>query len=191
VLFFYCKDNDSDRNNFPALARSLLAQFLKQDRGLLLYFYQKCYSSGQTVLTSPYLIEDLLNLAFKNCKSAYIVLDGLDECAKDERKKITQWFRKLVEDLPTSEPERLRCLFVSQNGGVARNDFFGIASIEITAKDNKHDIDEYSRMEADKLKKKFQLLEDRATTIASTVADSVGGMLCVISVPVSSKLLIA
>jgi hypothetical protein len=96
----------------------------------LLYFYKKCYSSTETELTSPYLIEELLNFAFKKCKSAYIVLDGLDECAREERKKITQWFRKLVEDLPTSEPERLRCLFVSRDDGVARKDFSGIVSIK-------------------------------------------------------------
>lgn len=191
VLFFYCKHNDSDRNNFLALARSLLAQMLKQDNGLLLYFYQKCYSSGETTLTSPYLVEELLNLAFKNCKSAYIVLDGLDECAREERKRITQWFRNLVEDLPTSEPERLRCLFISQDDGVARKDFSGLASIKITAEDNKHDIYEYSRIEGDKLQKNFQLSDDKTATIASTVADSVEGMLSVICGNVSCKFLTA
>lgn len=189
VLFFYCKHNDPDRNNFLALARSLLAQLLKQDIGLLLYFYQKCCSSGEAVLTSPTLVEELLHLAFRNCKSAYIVLDGLDECAREERKKITQWFRKLVEDLPASEPERLRCLFISQDDGVSRKDFSGLASIKIRTEDNKHDIDEYCRVEANKLKETFPLSDEKASTIASTVANSVKGMSCVISAYALSKLL--
>ena len=175
VLFFYCKHKNSERDNFNAVARSLLAQLLKQDRDMLPYFYERCCESGEAVLDSRALIEELLKLAFDNCKSAYIILDGLDECARDERKEITQWFRKLVEDLPTSEPERLRCLFVSQDDGVARKDFSGLANIKIKSEDNKHDINLYSRIEADKLKLTFNLAEERAAGIASTVANSVEG----------------
>lgn len=175
VLFFYCR-HSSQRDSFLALARSLLAQLLRQDKGLLLYFYQMYCNSGEVVLTSQALVKELLLLAFRSCKYAYIILDGLDECAREERKIITQWFRKFVEDLPTSEPKGLRCLFISQDDGVARKDFSGLASIKIRTEDIKHDIDEYSRVEADKLKAKFQLSDEDASTIASTVANSAGGM---------------
>ncbi|KAF2178004.1 putative zinc finger protein [Zopfia rhizophila CBS 207.26] len=176
VLFFYCKHKKSERDNFLALARSLLAQLLKQDKGLLLYFYQKCCDSGEAALDSPALVDELLTFAFQNCKSAYIILDGLDECAREERKKIVQWFRRLVEDLPTSEPERFRCLFVSQDDGVARKDFSGLTSIKIRIEDNKHDIDEYCRVKAENLKGELKLTEEKVNTIASTVANSIEGM---------------
>jgi hypothetical protein len=181
VLFFYCKYNSPERDNFLALARSILAQLLKQDKCLLPYFYQKCCDSGDAVLTSRTLVEELLVLAFRNCKSAYIVLDGLDECAREERKAITQWFRKLVEELPTSQPERLRCLFISQDDGVSRKDLSGLLSIKIRPDDNKHDIDEYNRVEGSKVKEKFQLSDEKTSIIASTVAESVGGVSCGVS----------
>jgi hypothetical protein len=177
TLFFYCKYNNPDQDNFVAIARNLLAQLLRQDKGLLLYFYQKCCDSAEPVLTSPTVVEELLVHAFANCKAAYIVLDGVDECPRDQRKIISQWFKKLVEDLAPSEPERLRCLFVSQDDGVARKDFAGLASIKITTDDNKGDIDEYCQVEANKLKATFKLSDERASTIASTVASSVGGSL--------------
>jgi len=176
VLFFYCKHGNAERDNFLAVARSLLAQLLKQDKDLLFYFYKKCCDSGEAVLNSPALIEELLNLAFKNCQSAYIILDGLDECSREERKIIAQWFRKLVEDLSSSHPDRLRCLFVSQDDGAARKDFAGLASIKIRPEDNKQDIDEFSRIEAGKVKDELGLTDDRASILTRTVADSVGGM---------------
>ncbi|KAK6082031.1 zinc finger protein [Seiridium cupressi] len=151
VLYFYCKHDNPERDNFLALGRSLLAQFLKHDIGLLPSFCQKSCHSGEMVLSSSALVEELLDLAFGNCKSAYIILDGLDECPRDQRKIITQWFRKLIENLPSNEPERLRCLFVSQDDGPARKDFAGLASIKIRAEDNQHDVEEHSRVEADLL----------------------------------------
>ncbi|KAI1113983.1 putative zinc finger protein [Nemania sp. NC0429] len=177
VLFFYCKHNNSERDNFVALGRSLLVQFLQQDIGLLPTFYQKSCRGGENVLASPVVVKELLSLAFGNCKSAYIILDGLDECPQDQRKDITQWFRKLVEELPIDEPERLRCLFISQDDGRARKDFAGLASIEIRANDNKNDIEEYSRIEANKLRESCLLLtEEKATLIANAVVNSAGGL---------------
>jgi hypothetical protein len=175
VLFFYCKHANSDRDNFVAVARSLLSQLLKQDDVLLPYFYQKCCASGEAVLTSIDIIEDLFLFALDNCKRVYIILDGIDECSREERKKIVQWFRKLVEDLPSSDPDRYRCMFVSQEDGVARKDFSGLANIKIKIEDNKSDTDEYCRIESDKVKHRFNLPDNKAASIMKTVASSVGG----------------
>lgn len=176
VLFFYCKQGNNDRNNFTAIARSFLAQVLKQDRELLNYFYQECCDSGEAVLSDPGHMETLLNAAFTNSRSAYIIIDGLDECPRDERKSISKWFRNLVESLPTSEPERLRCLFVSQDDGVARKDCAGLGTLKITEDDNKEDIAEYSRIEAERLQEApLSLPHKRASEIAAIVIDAVKG----------------
>ena len=181
VLFFYCKHNNPERDNFAALGRSLLSQFLKQDDGLLPTFYQKSCRSGESVLTSQALIEELLSLAFGNCKSAYIIIDGLDECPRDERKYITRWFRRLIENLPNTEPERLRCLFISQDDSKARKDFAGLSSIKIEAKDNRSDIETYSLVEAQKLRQSCtSLTQEKADAICSAVVDSAGGKTCTI-----------
>ncbi|KAF2267625.1 putative zinc finger protein [Lojkania enalia] len=177
VLYFYCNHKNPERDNFRAVTRTILAQLLKQDKDLLAYFYGKCCESGETVLESRSTIETLLKTGLDNCKSAYIVIDGLDECGRDERKEITQWFRKLVEDLPTTEPERLRCLFVSQDDGFGRKDFSGLASIKIKPENNKPDIECYCRIEAEKLTlHPFYLAHERAVAIANTVSNSTEGM---------------
>ncbi|KAL2679252.1 hypothetical protein Neosp_010019 [[Neocosmospora] mangrovei] len=146
VLFFYCKHGHPEKNSFDALARSFLLQLLQKDKGLL------------------------------TCEGAYIVIDGLDECGRDERKVITQWFRRLVESLPHSDPDRLRCLFVSQDDGVARKDLRDIASINIVAEGNKNDIHQYSIAMASKLKDKFELSVEEAGKFATFVADAAQGL---------------
>ena len=175
VLFFYCKQGNNDRNNFTSIARSFLAQILQQDRELLNYFFQECSESGVPVLSDPDLMEKLLNTAFANSNGAYVIIDGLDECPRDERKNISKWFRNIVESLPPSEPERIRCLFVSQDDGVARKDFGGLAALKITEEDNKQDITEYSRVEAEKLKETLPLTDERVAQIAAIVIDAVRG----------------
>ena len=175
VLFFYCKHENPERDNFLALARSLLGQLLKQDQGLLYYFYQKCCESGDTVLNSPALLEELLSFAFQNCKKAYIILDGIDECRRNERKNIVQWFRTLIDNLPPSEPDRYRCLFVSQDDGVARKDFAGLSSIKISADDNRGDIEEYCKTQAELLRNSLNLTKEKADSIAEFVTKSTNG----------------
>ncbi|KAF2647502.1 hypothetical protein K491DRAFT_699595 [Lophiostoma macrostomum CBS 122681] len=177
VVYFYCRHKDPERDNFRAIARTILSQLLTQDRDLLAYFYRKCCESGEPVLESRSTIESLLKEAFENCKCAYIVIDGLDECSREDRKDIAQWFRALIEDLPTSEPDRLRCLFVSQDDGFARKDLSGLAKIKIEIEDNKTDIESYCISQAEKLTlPPYHLARERASAIAKIVTDSISGM---------------
>lgn len=114
VLFFYFKDGDHERNNFTSMARTLLSQLLRQDRGILDYVFAKCCDSGETRWASDRLIKDLLLFALRNCDNTYIILDGLDECSsRAERKYIVGFFREEIESFDCENPDRLRCLFVS------------------------------------------------------------------------------
>ncbi|KAK8068838.1 hypothetical protein PG994_005454 [Apiospora phragmitis] len=178
VLYFYCKYDNPERDNFVSLGRSLLAQLLHHDNGLLPTFYQESCRSVDTILSSPKSVRELLTLAFGNCKSAYIILDGLDECPRQERQNITKWFCELVENLPNDEPERLRCLFISQDDGPARKDFDRLDHrIKIDTKDSQNDIKEYCRVEAAKLLDNYPSLPgEKVYSIAETVANNVGGV---------------
>jgi len=176
VLFFYCRNGDNQRDNFVAVARGLLSQLLKHNRDLLPYFYEESFTSAEANLTSPAVIRRLLDVAIKSCKSVYIILDGLDECPREERKMIAQWFRDLVEELPPTNPEAVRYLFISQDDGAARKDFGGLALLTVTTNDNKVDIEEYSSVWAGKVRTKFELSEQERLNIAASISVAVGGM---------------
>jgi hypothetical protein len=176
VLFFYCKNGDTQRDNFVSIARSMLSQLLKQKKDLLPYFYEESSNSAEAILTSPAMSKELLETAIKNCKSVYIIIDGLDECPRDERKTTTQWFRNLIEELPPTNSDAVHCIFVSQDDSAARKDFGGISSITVRSTDNMVDIEKYSSVWADKIKEKFDLSYDRRNDIAFCISKSVGGI---------------
>lgn len=116
-------------------------------------------------------------MGIRNCKSTYIVIDGIDECLRDERKSITSWFRKLVENLPPANAESIRCLFVSQDDGIARKDFAGLSTITIRSQDNKVDIHEYSSVRAERIKEKFGCSDEIRNNIATTITDTAEGII--------------
>jgi hypothetical protein len=176
VLIFYCKQGLPEHNSFLGLARSFLLQLLNQDKSFLLYLYRKHCDSNEAVLSSMPLVQEMLKFLLSSCKSAYIIIDGLDECEREERKLITQWFRHLVESLPESAPDRLRCLFVSQDDRIGSKDLQGIAKIKIEPQDNMQDVLIYSRVQANELRRQFHFSEEESSRIAIGVSESVKGM---------------
>jgi hypothetical protein len=175
VLFFYCKHDNPEFSTFPAIARGLLAQLLEQERHLLPYFDQECCTSKEPILQTPEKIQKLLDIALTHCKSAYIVLDGLDECKRQDRKEISMWFRERVENPPHNEPRKLRCLFTSRDDGHGRKDFEDIETVTVDSSDIAKDLETFCQRQADLLKIKFQLTSDKADDIASAVSQRAAG----------------
>lgn len=175
VLFFYCKHDNPEFSTFPAIARGLLAQLLEQERHLLPYFDQECCTSKEPILQTPEKIQKLLDIALTHCKSAYIVLDGLDECKREDRKEISMWFRERVENPPHKEPRKLRCLFTSRDDGHGRKDFEDIETVTVDSSDIAKDLETFCQRQADLLRIKFQLTSDKADDIASAVSQRAAG----------------
>lgn len=166
VLQFYFKQGDVDRDNFVTMARTLLAQLLAQDTGILDYMYTRSCKNGEPFLSSRSEIEELLTSALGSCDSAYIILDGLDECSsRDERKSIVGFFRRLIEN-PDRDADRLRCMFVSRKDS-ARKDFQGLAEIAVTLENNENDIEAFSQFRSQELGTKFP--EENLTNIVDFV----------------------
>lgn len=120
-------------------------------------------------------IEELLRIAILNCPSVYIVIDGIDECPRESRKTIVQWFRGLVEELDPKDQERIRILFVSQDDGPGRRDFSGLASLRIEPLDNKQDIDKFAVAQSRHIQAEFDLEGEMTSAIASKIQAVAGG----------------
>jgi len=157
------------------MGRAILAQILQQNEDMLPYFYQKCEKSSEAVLTSQRGTQELLDLAIRNCESIYIVLDGIDECPRQELKVIANWFREMVEHLPPKNSDQVRCLFVSQDDGLARKDFKGITSLKITPQDNINDIRTFCSVQATELQQKFDISDTVRDKIVEDIAKCAGG----------------
>ncbi|KAK8044973.1 hypothetical protein PG993_004997 [Apiospora rasikravindrae] len=176
VGLFYCVHSDPLSNTFISVAKSLLTQLLTQDATLLRLVYEKMRTeNGEAVLTSSSDAEKLLDLALRSRKT-YLILDGIDECVRDERKKICSWFSKTVNSLERTKADEIRCIFVSQDDGIARKDLSALSTISITTKNTERDIHSYSNGWQAKIEQKFGAFREHELSIAKVVTAKSQGM---------------
>lgn len=170
LAFFYCNENDPSRNTFTSVARGLLSQLLAQDESLLLHMDKQRLDSREAILSRSGLAKDLLKIALKRRKT-YIIIDGIDECARDQRKDICLFFRQVVESLPRANMDEVRCLFVSQDDGIARKDLSTVTALPITPRDNRGDIEAFARHWEAKIEAKFGAFPKEVLDITKVVTE--------------------
>ncbi|KAI1358262.1 hypothetical protein F5Y08DRAFT_333252 [Xylaria arbuscula] len=174
VVAFYCAGDDPLRNNFVSLARSLLTQLIVHHDPLVeMLDTEMCTKSGEAVLSSKETAKRLLSIALKMGK-VYIILDGIDECPRDQRKEICSWFREIVDSLPRTDMDQIRCLFISQDDGVGRKDLSKIPTITITPGDNQVDIEKFSRIWQVAIEREFGAFKDDLNITEVVTARSQG-----------------
>jgi hypothetical protein len=176
VLFFYCKNGDKERDNFDAIGRTFLVNLLSGNKDILLpYYYEYFSTSTETTLRTQSLIEGLLRTGIMNCPNVYIILDGIDECDRKERTRITEFFRELVESSSNSQPAGVRCLFTSQHDGIARKDFSDMTTFKIESKHNSADIETFCKASAQAIPKDFDLDDTERVSIAKKISGRANG----------------
>jgi hypothetical protein len=175
VAFFYCRYQDAERNTFLAVARGILAQLLRQDDSILAYLYDKASRSGQTALSTDSLAKELLEIAIKNHKKLYVVIDGMDECEREQRREIANTFEIFWESLPSNEVDSLRCLFISQDDSAGRKDFAKMQQLKITESDTKPDIRTYANSWSLKIQSKFDLSTEKQRDIEDMITEKSEG----------------
>lgn len=141
--------------------RGILSQLLFQDEALLIYLYEKVSTSGEVSLSTESVAKEVVETSIKNFQKLYIVIDGIDECEREERKQIVAFFQDVWESLPQDDSDALRCMFVSQDDNIARNDFKSIPSLKISEADNKGDISAYAVARSSAIQTKHKLSDDR------------------------------
>ncbi|KAK0627896.1 hypothetical protein B0T14DRAFT_146178 [Immersiella caudata] len=157
------------------MARAILSQLLIQDTSLLLHLETTMTSSGQAVLCSRELAKELLNIALRSRKT-YVILDGIDECARDDRKEICTWFRSFADSLPTAKQDEIRCLFLSQDDGFARKDLSMLPTLSITEDRTSGDIVGYTRHWQKRIEERFGSLQDTGLDLFGIVPKRSQGM---------------
>ncbi|CAI6332799.1 unnamed protein product [Periconia digitata] len=179
ICFFYCRSTDVDHHAFVRIARAMLSQLMVNNNQLTQLLYDHVTKSSEAMLSSESAAQSLLQTAFNSCDKSqkiYIIIDGLDECNRDERKMITTWFKTQVQNIPSTDLGMIRCLFVSQDDGYARKDLSDCASIKLTPEDTRQDIDSFCKMWQTQIAEKFKPFNLQAHDIATIVASRSQGM---------------
>ncbi|KAF2848794.1 hypothetical protein T440DRAFT_490948 [Plenodomus tracheiphilus IPT5] len=173
VAFFYCRYLDPDRSTFL-------------DAGIPDFLYDKACTSGLPSLSTESTAKELVDISIKRFPKLYLVIDGIDECERDERKQIVEFFEKIWESLPQNDVDSLRCLFVSQDDNIARNDFKNMSSLKMTESDTKGDISTYAAVRSLEIKTKHNLSDDRQRWIQAEITAKAEAQ-CAVSIDVADQ----
>jgi hypothetical protein len=171
LAFFYCKHGDPQRNTFSAIARGILSQLLLQSDDLLPYLFDKSLTSGETVLESLTLAKELLETVLKSLGKVYIIIDGLDECKRDEKVMTLSWFLSIAG----REVTFMKCLFVSQDDGCIGKFLDDVPTIHTSAAGNGQDIRSYVHLWSERIQSKFAISDAMKEEIFSNVVGRADG----------------
>lgn len=172
VAYFFCKFGSETRNTFLSVARSMLAQILVDTPEILPHLYEQASINDNGGLTTREAAQKLLQLALdarRKHGTTYLVIDGIDECDRKERGHIASWFQDYIDSIPVDEKGVVRCLFVSQDDGVSRNDFSNIPSLRLTPANTSHDVRAYVSVWHQKMEVKFGELRSTATHVTNLI----------------------
>ncbi|KAI9665474.1 MAG: hypothetical protein M1831_001616 [Alyxoria varia] len=174
VVFFYFKEGDKDRNSLSASLRGVLRQMLDHNPALLPHYYDKASRYGAPTINREKTLKELAKDALNSLDKVFVVIDGIDERAEEEQKKIVDFF--VTATAPQPEPSDIRCLLVSQDEKVPSSKLSMRPTLTITEQDNREDIRQYSENLAGQIKEKFELDTDFEQKIISQVLHYTKGM---------------
>ncbi|KAH0563181.1 hypothetical protein GP486_002248 [Trichoglossum hirsutum] len=170
VVFFYCKHEDKDRNSFVALARAMIGQIVLQNDSLVPYVYEKAATCGEKPLKTLKRSQDILEIALKSLDRVCIIIDGLDECPPSEKETIASWFQTLIRSMSEDDYADMKCIFLCQSDKETSKLFKGLPSVLMGSADLAGDIETFCKIEGEKIKNKFALLDPEKDEIIQKVS---------------------
>ena len=175
VAFFYCKHKDNTRDNFVAFARSIISQLSKLNPLLDPFILDTASSRGTNVLQSPETAKEILNVALESFAGLRLIIDGLDECSKSQKEKISSWTQSAFPPLQSDSSAPPRCCFVSQHDNDTGRLFKSFATFEIKEHHNRQDIENYCKAQATEISADFSLSSDDVKRLREAVTKKADG----------------
>lgn len=158
------------------MLRGLLAQLIILAPDVLPYVYGEASASIERVLGSPETLMMLFDFVLGRLQKLWLVLDGLDECEKKERKKVLSWVSKITSD---QSPTRVQVFITSQDKSDLRHansPLSGSPSISLHEAGHQDDIRAYVSRKAAKRRQQFDLPTEIEQDIVYKVTRNANGM---------------
>ncbi|KGO58231.1 hypothetical protein PEX2_067410 [Penicillium expansum] len=176
TIWFYFKNGDMQKDSFLSFACSVISQLLEKNTDLLPYVHGEMCRKGKRALSSESLAKELLELMIRNSGEVCIVVDGLDECSKVERRKVIEWMRLVIEPSQHSTSDYIQCVFISQRDGITAKALRDVPSLQINTKNTHNDIFAFVSSRGLDIKNKFHLSDETMQSIVQLVMEKAGGM---------------
>ncbi|OTA80302.1 hypothetical protein M434DRAFT_228741 [Hypoxylon sp. CO27-5] len=176
VVYFYFKHKQPEKESHNSLLRAILEQLIDQDSSMSDHLSKETTGIEGTNLRSTRTLEKLVRTGLESYPISYIVLDGLDECARDEASKSVKWFLSLLNGGLDNTSATLRVLFCGQRDGTLDNLLAGQASISLESSGHIDDVRRYCQDICKKIQQKFDISSEMGEDIVSRVTNEAQGM---------------
>ncbi|CAG8955427.1 hypothetical protein HYFRA_00010292 [Hymenoscyphus fraxineus] len=175
--YFYCKETDEEKNECISILRSLLSQVLDKCPEMISYCYDKSLASGAELrLQSIETAKSLLMLFCEKVPKQCIIIDGIDECNKAERKLLLEFWLEAIQKIDEREPGKVRVAFISQSYPDIEKSLRDSIVLKLTPSDNQKDIESFARSWCLKIRQKYDLLEEQSDFIFESTCIRAKGM---------------
>jgi hypothetical protein len=175
VLYFYCKSHDQSRNSFQAVLRAFIDQAVTKDLAALQYLLDQASTCGERPLRTLKRSQEIFETCLRNLKSAYIIIDGIDECNSADKKAIATFFKTSIRSMQDERVDA-RCIFSCQSDEDTARLFRGIPALDIVGDGLNKDIKNFCKIESEILKQRFKLPNVEREQIAEKVSAEAAGM---------------
>ncbi|RDW57006.1 hypothetical protein BP6252_13924 [Coleophoma cylindrospora] len=183
--YFYCKESDPQKKEFLSILKDLLVQMVSQERTLVPYFHMKAKSSGQVTLVAHQLTQSLFKVSCERIRKQFIIVDGLDECPREDRRVLLSFLAQIVDEIEDDRPGALRVLIVSQAEADINERLsiesrtrpnFVVEQIAMWPEHNKDEIAGFVNMWAGRIERRFGLSVMETECIARLISSRTDGM---------------
>lgn len=117
LLSFYFEIGQSGKTLMVDMLRSFIEQLLQQDDAIVEDLHETVLPVRPSDLSSVTWLKDVTTRILLAQQRCYIVVDGLDECALDQRKHILQWLQTILSESRASKVV-IKVLVSGQRDGV-------------------------------------------------------------------------
>lgn len=117
LLNFYFEYGQSGKTLMVDMLRSFIEQLLQQDDAIVDDLHDTVLPAHPSEISSVSWLTSVATRILLAQRSCYIVVDGVDECALDQRKHILQWLKTILSESKVSNVV-VKILVSGQRDGV-------------------------------------------------------------------------
>lgn len=144
---------------------------------LVSYFHEQRQQKTEVALNEITARQLFETVAWEGDRQ-YIILDGLDECEKEDRKMIMSFLTALITKIDGKKPSKVRLLVISQTDPDIRKLLERAGEFEVTANHNAQDIEVFVRAWMVKLSSRFELADELVTALEQRTCRLAKGLEC-------------
>lgn len=161
LLNFYFEHGQSGKTLMLDMLRSFIEQLLQQDDAIVDDLHETVLPARPSVISSVSWLADLATRIVLAQRRCYIVVDGLDECALEQREHILKWLKTILSESKVSNVV-VKILISGQRDGVIDAMLHDCAPNIRLDNQTPHlrDIESFASSALNKIKDRFPDLED-------------------------------